>query len=216
MTTILELKKVTKTYGERVILKNFDIEIKQQQFITIVGESGSGKSTLINILGLLEDFNEGELLVNGRGQLSKKEILRCKRYMFGYIFQDYALIPGDTVKQNLKISLKYRQDRSEQSLEDVMNKVGLDKSFLTKKVYTLSGGEQQRVAIARTILKPCQIILADEPTGNLDDDNSEKIIQLLKQLQNDGKTIICVTHDQRIADIADQSYEIIKLGRKTI
>ena len=130
--------------------------------------------------------------------------------LFGYIFQNYCLIENDTVKENLLLSKKYRKNFKEKELEESLEKVGISKEYLGHKVCELSGGEQQRIAIARTMLKPCEIILADEPTGNLDTSNKEKIIHLFKELKKEGKTIICVTHDEEMAKSADRIIDLKK------
>ena len=130
--------------------------------------------------------------------------------VFQSIFQNYALIENDTVKENLLLSKKYRKNFKEKELEESLEKVGISKEYLGHKVCELSGGEQQRIVIARTMLKPCEIILADEPTGNLDTSNKEKIIHLFKELKKEGKTIVCVTHDEEMAKSADRIIDLKK------
>lgn len=201
---IVELNNICKTFGNHEVLNDFSLQIKENEFVAIIGESGAGKTTILNIISMLEKPNIGEVVINGNSTFSKKEIRNLRRYVFGYIFQNYVLIEEETVKENLLISKKYRKDFKEQELEEVMDKVGLPKEYLEHKVYELSGGEQQRVAIARVMLKPCAIILADEPTGNLDAHNKEKVIQLFQQMKTEGKTIICVTHDEEMAKKADR------------
>lgn len=201
---MIELKNICKTFGDHVVLNDFSLQIKKNEFVAIIGESGAGKTTVLNMISMLEKPDTGEVVINGNSTFSQKEIQNLRRYVFGYIFQNYVLIEEETVKENLLISIKYRKNFKEQELEEVMLKVGLPKECLDHKVYELSGGEQQRVAIARTMLKPCEIILADEPTGNLDVHNKEKVIHLFQQMKTEGKTIICVTHDEEMAKEADR------------
>ena len=164
--------------------------------IAIQGKSGSGKSTLLNIIGALEKPDDGTIQVldyeNVKPNSKKSE--KMLRYKIAYLFQNYALIDNLTVEKNLKLAMHYRKDKSPSMIRDALKLVGLE-GFENKKIYTLSGGEQQRIALARTFLKPCDIILADEPTGNVDDENKEMIIGILSKLKETGKTIIVVTHD---------------------
>lgn len=201
---IVELKNICKTFGNHTVLKDFSLQIKGNEFVAIIGESGAGKTTILNIISMLEKPDAGEVVINGNNHFTKKEIQNLRRYVYGYIFQNYVLIEEETVKENLLISKKYRKNFKEQELEEVVAKVGLPKEYLDHKVYELSGGEQQRVAIARIMLKPCEIILADEPTGNLDVHNKKKVIKLFQQMKTEGKTIICVTHDEQMAKKADR------------
>ena len=141
---------------------------------------------------MIDKPDSGSISINGKNSFSKKDVQDLRRYVFGYIFQNYALIENDTVKENLLLSKKYRKDFKEKELGESLEKVGISKEYLGHKVCELSGGEQQRIAIARTMLKPCEIILADEPTGNLDTNNKEKIIHLFKELKKEGKTKMCI------------------------
>ncbi len=134
--------------------------------------------------------------------------MQLRRYTIGYIFQNYVLMENETVYTNLLISKTYNKNFSEEMLKTTLEKVGLDSTYLNRKVYKLSGGEQQRLAIARVMLKPCEMILADEPTGNLDSLNKKRILSLFRQLQSLGKTIVCVTHDKEFADSSDRIIEL--------
>ena len=196
---MIELKDICKSFGDHVVLKNFSLKINKNEFIAIIGESGAGKTTILNMISMIDKPDSGSISINGENSFSKKDIQNLRRYVFGYIFQNYALIENDTVKENLLLSKKYRKNFKEKELEESLEKVGISKEYLGHKVCELSGGEQQRIAIARTMLKPCEIILADEPTGNLDTSNKEKIIHLFKELKKEGKTIVCVTHDEEMA-----------------
>ncbi|MDG0767187.1 ATP-binding cassette domain-containing protein [Bacillus halotolerans] len=201
---MIELKSISKSFDGKAVLSNFSIHIEENEFVSIVGKSGSGKTTLLNIISLLDYPDEGEVVILGYENPKSKEVMKLRRENLGYIFQNYVLMDNETVLTNLLLSTAYAKDFDKNKLSEALEMVGLDKSFLKKKVYQLSGGEQQRVAIARIILKPCDIILADEPTGNLDEYNKNIILSLFHQLKEMGKTIICVTHDPEIANCSDR------------
>jgi putative ABC transport system ATP-binding protein len=173
-----------------------------------MGSSGSGKTTLLNIIGLLDKPDSGKVEINQKSSFTKKEKLLLRRNTFAYVFQNYALIDNETVKQNLLISQPYNKSYSTLLMEETLEKVGLSTSVLDHKIYQLSGGEQQRIAMARIMLKPCEIILADEPTGNLDENNKQKIIEMFLELKRMGKTIVCVTHDKELGASSDRILEL--------
>ena len=193
----LELKNISKKYGNNTIFDNYNIEVKKGTFLGIKGKSGRGKTTLLNIMGLLEDY-EGTLNIMGeevryRDKKKRKEMLKK---VIGYLFQNYALIDDLTVYENLKIVInKKNKIKGKELMLEALEKVGVANEFLNKKIYTCSGGEQQRIAIARLMLKDCDIVLADEPTGSLDDKNTAIVMKLLTQLNEEGKTIVMVSHD---------------------
>lgn len=196
---MIKIENLRKTFGEQVIFSGFSTEINDGEFVIISGRSGAGKTTLLNMIGFLEEYDSGRITVDGIELSEKKK----QRYYFlnkvGFLFQNFALIENKTVRQNLEIIKP--SARSEYDIETALREVGLsDKA--DKKVYTLSGGEQQRVALARLFLKKCDIILADEPTGSLDKGNAEAVIKLLKELNKKGKTVIIVTHDESIKSTA--------------
>ncbi|MED5049451.1 ABC transporter ATP-binding protein [Bacillus siamensis] len=201
---MITLNNISKTFDEKPVLSNFSLQIKENEFVSIVGKSGSGKTTLLNIIGLLDTPHSGDIEILGFRTPKSNDVMKLRRENLGYIFQNYVLMDNETVLTNLQLSTAYAKDFKKEKLTESLEMVGLDKSFLKKKVYQLSGGEQQRVAIARIILKPCDIILADEPTGNLDESNKNIILSLFHQLKDMGKTIICVTHDQEIANGSDR------------
>ncbi|MGX4295757.1 MULTISPECIES: putative bacteriocin export ABC transporter [Bacillus] len=201
---MITLNNISKTFDEKPVLLNFSLQIKENEFVSIVGKSGSGKTTLLNIIGLLDTPHSGDVEILGSRNPKSNDVMKLRRENLGYIFQNYVLMDNETVLTNLQLSMAYAKDFKKEKLTEALEMVGLDKSFLKKKVYQLSGGEQQRVAIARIILKPCDIILADEPTGNLDEYNKNIILSLFHQLKDMGKTIICVTHDQEIANGSDR------------
>ena len=208
----LELEDIKMQFNQKVLFENLDLAIEKGTINTIMGESGSGKSTLLNIIGLLLKPTAGAINILDYQNVkpNTRQAMLILRNDISYIFQNYALIENDTVKENLLLSKKYRKDFKEKELGESLEKVGISKEYLGHKVCELSGGEQQRIAIARTMLKPCEIILADEPTGNLDTSNKEKIIHLFKELKKEGKTIVCVTHDEEMAKSADRIIDLKK------
>lgn len=208
---MIEIKNLNKRYDNHIIFNHFNLMIPDQSLIAIVGDSGSGKTTLLNIIGLLEDYDSGEVYINNKKiDYNSKEAVLALRNEISYLFQNFALIDSMSVEENLKIVLEYRniskkekKDMISQSLENV----GLN-GIESRMVYTLSGGQQQRVALARVLLKNGSIVLCDEPTGSLDKKNSKIILSLLKKMRDNGKTVVIVTHDQSVADECDSILEI--------
>lgn len=213
---VIELKNINKNYGNKYLFKNLNFSIKKGEMIAITGASGSGKSTLLNIMGLIDKPDSGDVSICGNKNPYDKEKIKLNlfRNNIGYLFQNYALVDNYTVSKNLDIALEYVKGKEKKKLkEEALDKVGLlDK--LNNKVFELSGGEQQRVALARLILKENDIILADEPTGSLDEDNKAIILTLLKELNNEGKTVVVVTHDKVVADMCDREINIKELNCK--
>ena len=210
---MIEIKKVGKKFGDKVVFTDLSYTINDGKMIAIVGPSGCGKSTLLNILGLLDTDYSGEVLYDGQllSKASEKKRDEYIRNNINYLFQNYALIETDTVEENLMLALEYEKLTKNEKIQKInksLELVGL-KDFNKKSVFTLSGGEQQRVALARIILKRGNIVLADEPTGNLVRNNSNKVMEILKALQKQGRTIIIVTHDESLAAQCD---DIIRLS----
>ncbi|MGL4914318.1 MAG: ABC transporter ATP-binding protein [Romboutsia sp.] len=201
---MIKLTNINKSFDKRIVLSDVSLSIKKNEFVCITGESGIGKTTLLNIMGLLDKPDNGEVSLCGKTDFSRKDILELRRNFFGYIFQDFLLIQDETVEANINISTKYNKEFTNKDIDEVMEKVRLNNSYLNKKVCYLSGGEQQKVAIARMMLKPYELVLADEPTGNLDDKNKREVIEIFKDIKRSGKTIICVTHDKDVSDSADR------------
>lgn len=198
----ISLEKVTKRYGEKIIFDTVSLSIQDNEMVAITGKSGSGKSTLLNMLGLLEPFGRGTLRINQYVDppINSYTAMKLRRNVIGYLFQNFALADNLTVQQNLKLAMAYQKaPKKQETIEEALAQVSLPQNIIHQKVYQLSGGEQQRVAIARLLLKPCDIILADEPTGSLDTENRDLIIELLHFLNKQGKTIIVVTHDPAVA-----------------
>lgn len=204
---MIQLLNINKRFGEKIVLSDVSLSVNRGEFVCITGKSGVGKTTLLNIMGLLEKPDSGEVILDGKNHFNKKDILKLRRVFFGYIFQDFLLLTDKTVEENIRIS-KHKSKKTDNTVDEIVKKAGLDSSYLSKKVYCLSGGEQQKVAIARMMLKPYEMVLADEPTGNLDHKSKMEVINIFKNIKDEGKTIICVTHDREVADSADR---IIKL-----
>ncbi len=200
--SLLEVKNISKSFGKNVVIKDFSLSVKKGEFVILSGESGSGKSTVLNILGLLSYPDFGEIYIEGQ-KVKNNIIKNNKLYMknkFSYLFQNYALINNETVEDNIMVGLEYLKTskiNKKKKVEEALKYVGLS-GYKDKKIYQLSGGEQQRVAIARILVKPSKIIFADEPTGSLDKKNRDLIFNLLLKLNNEGKTIIMVTHDEEL------------------
>ncbi|MCG3417959.1 ABC transporter ATP-binding protein [Oceanobacillus sp. M65] len=202
---MINIENLTKKFGEKILFRNLNIKIENGEFIAFSGPSGSGKTTLLNMIGGIETIDEGEIIVDGINVHDKKSQLLYFRKKVGFIFQNFALIDNKTVKDNLEIVRK--DSRNDLSIESALSIVGLENK-LKEKVYMLSGGEQQRVALARIMLKQTSLILADEPTGSLDEKNAEIVMSILENFNKQGKTIILVTHDERIKTRAKRVIEL--------
>ena len=205
---IIELKNVSKSYDGRKIIDNLTISIPENSLVAITGKSGSGKSTILNMIGLLESIDSGSIKINGNSipNINSSKATMLRRNTINYLFQSYALISDITVLDNLMVAMEFL-DLSKKEKNDKIDKVLKDLDIFilkNKKVNTLSGGEQQRVALARCILKPGNLILADEPTGSLDPKMAEIVFELIKYLRDKyNKTVIIVTHDILLANKAD-------------
>ncbi len=212
---ILETKNLCKTYGEGdtlvKALDNVSFSVEQGEFIAIVGPSGSGKSTLLHILGGVDVPTSGEVIINGTkiSDLDETALAIFRRRQIGLIYQFYNLIPILTVEENLTLPLLLDGRKPDKKqIEMLVEKLGLE-NRLKHLPNELSGGQQQRVSIGRALLNSPALLLADEPTGNLDSENSKEIIKLLRQFNKENKqTVIIITHDERIALSADRVIEI--------
>ena len=209
---MVQLLNIDKRFDQKSVLSNVSLSVSKNEFVCITGESGVGKTTLLNIIGLLEKPDSGEIMINGKNYFTKNDILKLRRDFFGYVFQDYLLLSEKTVVENISISKYENKKENKHDFAEVMKKVGLDSNYLNKKVYYLSGGEQQKVAIARMMLKRYELVLADEPTGNLDYKNKMDVIDIFRDLKKIGKTIICVTHDKEVAASADRIINLERLN----
>lgn len=192
---MIELLNVNKAFGDKKIFENFNLVIEDNEFIIFSGRSGCGKTTLLNMIGAIESLDSGKILVDNIDITNKKNHMNYFKTKIGFLFQNFALVENKTVKENLR--LVKRECKNDVSIEEALQIVDLSDK-LNQKVYTLSGGEQQRIALARLMIKKCDIILADEPTGSLDKKNSDMVMDILKSLNKKGKTIIIVTHDEEI------------------
>lgn len=212
---VITLKNIQKKFAGNLVFDDLSLTIMQGKLTVIHGKSGSGKTTLLNIIGLIDTFDRGEYLLFGKvspSQLSK-EALVLRREKISYLFQNYALIEDLTIGENLDVGLFYKKLSKKEKIRaknNALEQVGL-RYPLKKKIYQLSGGEKQRVALARVLLKESSIILADEPTGSLDEENRNEIFSLLKQEVLKGKTVIMVSHDPYIIEGADIRVDIEKL-----
>ena len=201
-----------KAFGAHVVLDNFTLELTVGSMVAVIGPSGCGKSTLLNIVGLLEGFDAGELRLFGTpapkvGSRGAQHIVRSR---INYLFQSFALVESETVEKNLMMALRYARvsrQKGRARIEDALKRVGLE-GYLTRRVFELSGGEQQRVALARCIVKPGDLILADEPTGSLDAANRDVIVSLLRQMTEGGKTVLAVTHDPTVWQARDRAIRL--------
>ena len=200
----LTLSHIQKSYT-RPVLKDINLEVTNDSYVTIVGKSGSGKSTLLNILGMVEGYDGGEYILNGTKIRNFMDYSRLRLENIGFIFQSYNLIPTLSCKENILLPTMYNRRNTVQSFEELVELLDIG-PLLSQRVATLSGGEKQRVAIARAlILDPC-LILADEPTGNLDPKNRDLIMGLLRREHEKGRGVILITHDMQIAQEAKTIY----------
>ncbi len=222
MSSLLESREVSKIYqmgGTRVIaLDNVSLVVDEGEFVAIQGTSGSGKSTLLNMLGGLDRPTSGEIFFSSKplGPLTKKEMARYRRYSVGMIFQNFNLIPTMTAQENVGLALAFAGLRGRERTKranELLDRVGLsDRS--THKPAELSGGEQQRVAIARALANHPKVLLADEPTGNLDSTRSHELLSLLREMVNaESLTILMVTHDHELASSFADRIILMKDGR---
>ncbi len=213
---IIELKNIARHFkmGNEVVkaLRGIDLEINKGEYVALMGPSGSGKSTLMNILGALDTPTSGKYKLNGKEveKLSDKELAEIRNKEIGFVFQTFNLLPRTTALDNVALPLIYAgfsKSKRYERAKEVLKQVGLEDRMMHKP-NELSGGQRQRVAVARALVNNPSIILADEPTGNLDSKTSEEIMELFNQLHKEGNTIILVTHEE---DIAEHANRIIRL-----
>ena len=211
--SMISVQNVSKKFGSREILKDLSFDVEENEFVALVGPSGSGKSTLLNMIGLLENIDSGKILINGKilPKVNSRSAVNYRKNVINYLFQSNALIPTSSVKDNLMLAMtftNFSKEEKEKKIKETLRFVGLE-NRLDSKVNELSGGEQQRIAIVRAILKPGDIILADEPTGSLDPYMAQKSFDLIRSLRDQfGKTILIVTHN---LDHAKQCDRIVSL-----
>ena len=201
---MIKLVNVTKCFSDgsnvRYIFKNCNFEFKKGSTTAIVGRSGLGKTTLVKVILGITSLNEGDILVCGSSILDMKNLSKVRRRNIGCVFQNFNLISGFTVKENILLP-RYFFENGENNINEICNTLGLSKEILSKSIDKISGGENQRVALARALINNPEILIADEPTGNLDADNEQNIIELLKRINEElGITIITVTHSDKVAN----------------
>lgn len=205
MIPVLELKHIAKRFGDVAALERIDLCVQKGEWLSIMGPSGSGKTTLLNILSLMDAPSEGEYLINGEnaGALDEAQKLVIRREKIGLIFQQFHLIPYLNALENIMIAQYYHSSIDIDDAKAVLEKVGLSHR-LTHRPSELSGGEQQRLCIARSLINAPEILLADEPTGNLDEHNEKIILELFCRLKAEGKTIILITHNPDLGRFGDR------------
>ena len=192
---MIQIQHITKKFDEKTIFDDFTMEIQDGRFLVFAGKSGCGKTTLLNMIGGLEQPDSGKIIADGLDLSDRRNMKQYFLYKVGFLFQNFALIEDETVRQNLEYVQK--QARTEKSIEEILKEVGRSDKENTE-VYKLSGGEQQRVALGRLMMKQCDNILADEPTGSLDPENEDAVLNILHKMNESGKTVILVTHSQKI------------------
>lgn len=208
MDTILTLEAVTKQFGQRTVLQGVDLAVPSGSATAIVGKSGSGKSTLLNIIGLLDSPTSGIVKLAGKPlpPINSRAAMLLRRHSINYLFQSFALLPSETVRNNILLGMRYAtgpKKQQEAQIAEMLERLELS-HLIDQRVMTLSGGEQQRVALARCLLKPGELILADEPTGALDAKLAAKSLTEMLQMQHEfGKTLVIVTHDPTVAAACD-------------
>lgn len=215
---MIEIEDISKIYirgSEKVnALRGISLNIKQGEFISVTGPSGSGKTTLLHIIGCLDKPTKGIIKIDGIKveNMPESELVRIRRQKIGFVFQQFYLIPGLNVYENVTLPLLFnRRSKDKNDILPLLELVGL-KERVNHNPNQLSGGEMQRVAIARALVNNPEILLADEPTGNLDTENSEKIFDLLKSLHKGGLTVIMITHNPELASRAERTIRL-KDGR---
>ena len=213
---MIQVKNVHKSYdlGETLVhaLRGVSFSIEEGEFVSIMGPSGSGKSTLMNIVGCLDTPSEGTYLLKDRnvGNLDEEQLAGIRNEEIGFVFQKFQLLPRSSALENVALPLKYASVKQSERLiraEEVLDKVGLT-NRLTHKPTELSGGEQQRVAIARALVNSPSILFADEPTGNLDSKTGDQVLEIFKDLNKRGQTIVVITHEREVAKQSERTITI--------
>lgn len=210
---LIKLENISKKYKNGVkIFDKYNLEIEKGEFIGLIGKSGAGKTTLLNIIGLITDITGGNISIEKYNNLNpfSHSAMILRRNSIGYLFQNYGLIEDETVAWNLNLALEYKKNSRKEKRKKVsllLEQFGL-KGYEKKKIYQLSGGEQQRVAIIKLILQESRIILADEPTSGLDNENIDLVMSMLKSLNKKGITIIMVTHNLELCKYFSRTIEV--------
>ncbi|MBR8463344.1 ABC transporter ATP-binding protein [Campylobacter sp. faydin G-24] len=205
MSKVLELKDICKRFGDVVALDSISFDVSRGEWISVMGPSGSGKSTLVNILSLMDEPTSGTYLLGGddASRLNADDTLKFRREKIGLIFQQFHLVPYLSALENVMIAQYYHSSVDEDDAKKALERVGLGHR-LDHRPSQLSGGEQQRLCIARSLINDPEILIADEPTGNLDEANERVVLELFKQLRNEGKTILLITHNPDLGEFGDK------------
>jgi putative ABC transport system ATP-binding protein len=209
VASLVQVEQLEKRFGDVRALDRVSFEVDAGEWIAIMGPSGSGKTTLINILGGLDHPTSGRVVVDGleSGSLGERELTRYRADKIGFVFQQFHLVPYLTAVENVMLAQYFHSITDEKEAAEALARVGLS-DRLSHVPAELSGGEQQRVAIARALINNPKVILADEPTGNLDEANEAVVLKLLRDLHDAGHTILVVTHSQAIGNLADRRIEL--------
>ena len=214
---MIELQHIWKQFGSRIIFSDLNLNFQSGMVYALIGDSGCGKTTLLNMLAKLETFDKGEIVYKGKSLTSLKNE-EFYRNELGYLFQNFGLLDSQTIRENLDLGLigkkQNKKQEKERLLLQALQAVRLDYLSLNQKIYELSGGEAQRVALAKIILKDPPLILADEPTASLDPKNSKEIMEILLELRNANRKIIIATHNPSIWKMADQVIHLSQDGKE--
>ncbi len=211
--SVISLKGVRKQYGSVKALDGVDLEIDRGEWIAIMGPSGSGKTTLLNMLGCLDIPTSGNVVIGGQdvARFGKDELAAVRRNKIGFVFQQFHLVPYLTALENVMLAQYFHSMADAREATEALEAVGMG-ARIHHRPSQLSGGEQQRVCIARALINDPEVLLADEPTGNLDEENEEVVLDLIRGCHEQGRTIVLVTHNPEIADLAD-GVKILAHGR---
>lgn len=203
---LIKINNLNKEFGKVKALNNINLSVYEGEWLAIMGPSGSGKSTLLNMLSLMDTPSSGEYILDNENleQMDEEQKITLRREKIGLVFQQFHLIPYLNALENVMLSQYYHSSVDEEDAKMVLEKVGLSHR-LTHLPSQLSGGEQQRVCIARALINNPELLLADEPTGNLDEANEQIVLQTLQKLKNEGKTIVLITHNPDLAKFADRT-----------
>ena len=214
---MIELQHIWKQFGSRIIFSDLNLNFQSGMVYALIGDSGCGKTTLLNMLAKLETFDKGEIVYKGKSLTSLKNE-EFYRNELGYLFQNFGLLESQTIRENLELGLIGKKQNKKQGEErlllQALQAVRLDYLSLNQDIYELSGGEAQRIALAKIILKDPPLILADEPTASLDPKNSKEIMEILLELRNANRTIIIATHNPSIWKMADQVIHLSQDGKE--
>lgn len=214
--SVLSLQNISFSYGKTPVLKDISYEFEKGKIYCIVGKSGAGKTTLLSLLSGLAEPSGGSIVYDGK-DISKIDKYTFRSKYIGVVFQSFNLITKYTALENVVLSMDvagYKTKKKSERALELLWRVGLDEDEANRRVLKLSGGQQQRVAIARALSYDPDIILADEPTGNLDRETQNEIMEILRELANDGKCVILVSHSAEVAAMCDERYELTKISGK--